>query len=282
MGFSVNKLLYEEANIRLSCNRILRTGIEFKIENLSDSEILVILNIALDRIGYNSWGGGNDWTIGTHGTKVCIENGDLTYVEHASMSLNGTVFINGIGVEEFSVCDSNLGGTEHLEINLSEGTKQYSTDAQGLNFYIENKREVSITIGIWIFYYKWRRTNFRKCYNNSSTYERYIRIGYFGFNSDYFPSELNSFSGIMSTRINGKDLVDRFPVSYGNEISAESQNEEPVKVQTHESEKSSVEIAYEKACSLTVNNLVKKTDNFTGKTHYFYGNLIIQTRIKNG
>ncbi len=151
MGFSVNKLLYEEANIRLSCNRILRTGIEFKIENLSDSEILVILNIALDRIGYNSWGGGNDWTIGTHGTKVCIENGDLTYVEHASMSLNGTVFINDIGAEEFSVCDSNLGGTEHLEINLSEGTKQYSTDAQGLNFYIENKREVSITIGFESF-----------------------------------------------------------------------------------------------------------------------------------
>ena len=155
--FPVNKLLYEGANIRLSCSKILRTGIEFEVENLSDSEVLVTLNIGLDGVGYNSWGDGNDWTIAPHETKVCTENGDLTYVEHARMSLHGNVFIDGLGVEEFSICDSELGGNEHHEVELTEGTAQYSSDdlmvgyvdadAQGLNFYVENKREVSITIG---------------------------------------------------------------------------------------------------------------------------------------
>ena len=156
--FDVNKLLYEGTYVKITCSKILKTGIEFEVENLSDSEILVSLNIGLDGVRYSSWGEANDWTIGAHETKTCIQNGnqDLNYVEHSYMSLYGNVFVNSSGVENFSVCDAELGGSEHPELELNDGIEQFSNDnlmvkyidadARGMNFYVENKRDVSIMV----------------------------------------------------------------------------------------------------------------------------------------
>ena len=84
----------------------------------------------------------------------------------------------------------------------------------------------------------------------------------------------------MFTQIEGKDLADRFPVSYGietEETSKESQNSEPVDAEETVNEKSNVETDYEKACSLTINDLKEKYNSFSGKNYYYYGDLIIQT-----
>lgn len=283
--YSVNKLLYEGINIKLSCNKILKTGIEFEIENLSDSEISVSLAIGLDGIRYKAWSDVNDWTIGAHETKVCTMNGDLTYVEHAYISLNGIVFIDGVGVEEFSVCDAELGGKENFEIEFEEGTEQYSSDdlvveyidadAQGLNFYVENKRDVSITVGFESF----TMNGEEQISGNVTTIPPHTKdvfeLDILSYNSDYFSSELKSFQGIMFAQVDGKGMGDRLPVSYVVETSAESQTSELVKWQ--ENEKSDTEIAYEKACSLTINDLEKRTSSFSDTTHYYYNGLIIQT-----
>lgn len=283
--YSVNKALYEGTNIKLSCDKILKTGIEFEIENLSDSEILVSLDIGLDGIRYQAWSDVNDWTIGAHETKVCTINGDLTYVEHAFISLNGIVFRDGTGIEEFSVCDAELGGKENYEIEFEEGIEQYSSDdlvveyidadAQGLNFCVENKRDVSITVGFDSF----TMNGEEQISGNVTTIPPHTKdifaLDILSYNSDYFSSELKSFQGIMFTQIDGKGMVDRFPVSYEVETFADSQTREPVKQQ--ENEKSDTQVAYEKACSLTINDLEKKTSSFSGTTHYYYNGLIIQT-----
>lgn len=283
--YSVNKLLHEGVNIKLSCKKIMKTGIEFEIENLSDSEILVSLDIGLDGIRYKAWGDANDWTIGAYETKICTMNGDLTYVEHAYISLNGIVFVDGTGVEEFSICDVELGGKENYEIEFNEGIEQYSSDdlvvkyidadAQGLNFYVENKRDMSITVGVDSFTMNGKE----QIAGNVTTIPPHTKdifsLDILSYNSDYFSNELKSFQGIMYTQIDGKGMIDRFPISYGEEKFAENQNSESMKQQ--ENEKSVTEMAYDKACSLTINDLEKKTSSFSGTTHYYYNSLIIQT-----
>lgn len=281
----VDKLLYNGVNVRLSCKKLLKTGIKFEVENLSDSEILVSLDVGLDGIRYRAWGDANDWTIGAYETKICTMNGNLNYVEHARISLNGIVFIDGTGAEEFSVCDVELGGKENYEIEFEEGVEQYSSDdlvvkymdadAQGLNFYVENKRDVSITVGVDSFTMNGEEQIAGNVTSIPPHTKDIFSLDILSYNLDFFSGELKSFQGIMFSQIDGKGMVDRFPISYVEVAFAENQNSETIRQQ--ENEKSDTEIAYEKACSLTINDLEKKTSSFSGTTHYFYKGLIIQT-----
>lgn len=154
--FTINKQIYDGNLITLSCKEICTNGIMFECENKSNDDIHIMLDIALDGCMQGLWSNVDDSTIPANETKQFIMNGSINNIEHELMSINGTIFVNHTGEEEFDICDISLGGQRN-EDNAESGEVMYSTDdlvveylgadAQGVKFGVTNNRNKTITFG---------------------------------------------------------------------------------------------------------------------------------------
>lgn len=290
--FSANRLLYEGANIVLSFNSISYDGIEFEVQNLSESDISVMLSVGLDGIGVSLWSNATDWDIAGGETKICKMQGDIVNTEHSTMSLHGTVFKDGTGIEEFDVCEAELGGEKNIEIEFPDGEELYSSDelnvqyidadAQGLNFLVKNNRDVSITIGFDSLFLNDDDDDYGiGCIEVPPYTTSMLSMDILSYNSDYFSDNVKSFSGIMYTTIDGQGLVDRFVVPAGASIASESSEEQSNQLSDTEpeltKETSETETAYNTACSLTIDDLKEKTVDLKYEiwTSHSYNGLIL-------
>lgn len=233
----VNVDLFESDNIALKCDSISKDGILFEVKNLSDSELFVMLTLGLDGVSVNLWGDGDEWNVGANETKLCKMNGNLKFTEHASMSLQGMIFKDNVEIESFDICDVELGGKSNPEYTFENGEEQYSSDeltveyidadAKGLNFLVDNKRDISITINFESLTVNGKEITA----GNASTIPPHTKgiftLDLLSYNSDYFPDDLQSFNGVMQTTIQDKGIIDRFPVESKTSRDANTVNEEP-------------------------------------------------------
>lgn len=286
--FSANRMLYEGANIVLSFNSISYDGIEFEVQNLSESDISVMLSVGLDGIGVSLWGDANDWDIAGGETKICKMEGDIVNTEHSTMSLHGTVFQDGTGIEEFDVCEAELGGEKNIEIEFPDGEELYSSDelnvqyigadAQGLNFLVKNNRDVSISAGFETLTINDDDDDYSIGRKEIPPYTTsMLSMDVLTYNPDYFSDDVKSVSGIMDTLIDGRGTVDRFPISSGKAASSEKSNQASDAEPELAKEPSETETAYNTACSLTINDLKEKTVDLTNEdwTYHSYKGLIL-------
>lgn len=230
--FEVNKVVYNSSMIELSCNNITTNYIEFTCKNKTDKNIDIFMYISLDGIVYPTYG--SDTIIQPNSTSSFMLNGTFETLEHEVMSLCGNVFVDGTGIEEFDICDFKLGGKRN-EKTLEEGNEDiYSSDnlqvsyigadAQGLNFYVNNKRQNSITIGFEEFFINDDDENYGHGVTSIPANSQTIyHVNILSYNKEYFSDDINKFSGIMYTSLN-HEMADRFPISYSIENNALSNN----------------------------------------------------------
>lgn len=265
-SFTLNKQIYDGNLMTLSCKEICTNGIIFECENKSNDDIHIMLDIALDGCMQGLWSNVDDSTIPANKTKQFIMNGTINNVEHELMSINGTIFVNHTGKEEFDICDIPLGGQRN-EDDIKSGEVMYSTDdlvveylgadAQGVKFGVINNRDKTITFGADSFTINnddqdYAMTVTSIVGHSKGTYS----IDILTYNENYFSNDLHSFEGILSTNIDGEGIVDRFPISYTDGNSQSSQN-------NNATEENSLTID-EVECLNTVINEIKTTyGNFT-------------------
>ena len=207
----------------------------FECKNKSDNNIDIILNIALDGYMQKVWCNADNSTISANETKQIIMNGTLDKVEHELMSINGTVFVNHTGEEEFDICDISLGGQRN-EDDIKPGEVMYSTDdlvveylgadAQGVIFGVTNNRNKTITFGADSFIINNDDKDYAMTVTNIVGHSRgTYSIDIFSYNENYFSNDLHSFEGVLRSSIDGEGIVDRFPISYTDEDSQLSQDD---------------------------------------------------------
>lgn len=277
-GFIVDKTIYENENYTLICKRILSSGIEFECTNSTDEDISLFLTIGLDGTVAELWADGYDMEIAAGETKSFTMHGLVESIEHEMMSVNGVIFSNS-DYSEFDVCDVELGGV-HNSVELVSGEVVYSTsglvveylgaDAQGVNYKVINNRTSSITFGAESFTINGDDTDYAITVttipgHTQGTYS----IDILSYNENYFSNELASFEGILFADVSGEGVVDRFPVSYGSNESAESS--EPVEPTEQVTISSGVYDAYITATTLTKKDLTK--ENSATGTKYYYEDL---------
>lgn len=232
-SFTVNKQIYDGKLVSLTCQEICTNGILFECKNKSNVDIDIMLDIALDGYMQGLWCNVDDSTIPANETKQFIMNGTINNIEHELMSINGTVFVNHTGEEEFDICDISLGGQRN-EDNAESGEVMYSTDdlvveylgadAQGVKFGVTNNRNKTITFGADSFTINDNDQDYAMTVtsivgHSKGTYS----IDILTYNENYFSNDLHSFKGILSANIDGEGVVDRFPISYAGGNS-QSQN----------------------------------------------------------
>lgn len=158
-SFNVNKELFKDDRIDLTCKEITSDSIIFECKNKTDRDILFNFDISLDGILQSMWSDMDESTVLANETKKfsyyfqdSIEN-----VEHASLSLFGIGFVDGSEYMSFDIVDFDLGGNSNPD-KLESGEKIFSSDlidveyigkfAQGMNFLVDNKSTESLSLYI--------------------------------------------------------------------------------------------------------------------------------------
>lgn len=234
-SFTVNKQIYDGKLVSLTCKEICTDGIVFECKNKSDNSIDIMLNIALDGYMQKVWCNADNSTISANETKQIVMNGTLDKVEHELMSINGTVFVNHTGEQEFDICDISLGGQRN-EDDIKPGEVMYSTDdlvveylgadAQGVIFGVTNNRNKTITFGADSFIINNDDKDYAMTVTSIVGHSRgTYSIDIFSYNENYFSNDLHSFEGVLRSSVDGEGIVDRFPISYTDENSQLSQDD---------------------------------------------------------
>lgn len=263
--FIVQQTVYESEKLVLKCENITTDGIKFECTNKLDEEINIYLTIGLDGIYTGFWSESSDTTIDAGQTKEFTMNGTVKNCEHAVMSVMGTVFADS-GSITFDVCDFNLGGSENKE-SLPDGEVQYSSDdltveyvgadAQGVNFKVQNNRKVGINVGFDTFTINGEDDDYAITVEPIPAHTTGIySVDILSYNENYFSNDLKSFEGTMKTFIDGEGIIDRFPIQYGDSVSAANDSK-----------------TYEAYLEATTLNKSQLTATSLGK--YFYGDYAI-------
>ena len=233
--FEVGKTLYECDKFELSCVKISSDGIEFNCKNKTDEEIKIHLTVALDGTVASLSSEASETTIAPNKSQAFYMHSSLKTAEHKLMSVNGTAFIDS-GNVTFDVCDFDLGGKENKE-NLAKGETYYSTKdlvvayigatAQGLDFKVINSRGKSITFGADSLKINGESEDYDI---NTTTIPAHSQgvysIDILSHNENYFSNQLTSFECVLEASIDGKGVVDRFPVSYNKDEDTTNNKEE--------------------------------------------------------
>ncbi len=158
--FEVNKMIYEDNLITLSCKEITPESIVFEATNKTDYVIEWLqLDVSLDGVqlplfSYDS----SDQNIGAQETRVITMGDYIGVAEHQRLSLSGDIFVNGSSKGEIDICDFELGGKENI-VSFETGSQVYDDEhvtvyfngiaIDSMVFCVENKADYAVTVGFW-------------------------------------------------------------------------------------------------------------------------------------
>lgn len=155
-AFSVEKQIYSDDHIDLTCKEIRGDGILFECNNKTPRDILLSFDTALDGILQSMWSDVTESTVMSGEKKefMYYSQDIISNTEHETITIAGMGFVDGTEYMSFDVVDFDLGGVRNPD-KLADGTVIYESDnmdmefvglfAQGLEFKISNKTEHAIS-----------------------------------------------------------------------------------------------------------------------------------------
>lgn len=156
----INKIIYSDNIINLTCKEIKNNSIVFEVSNKTDYDIeWLYLTISLDGTQLSLYSDdGSDKNISKREMRTVTFNGDIENVQHQRMSISGDIFIDGTSKGVIDVCDFELGGKEN-KISIQKNRKIYDDEIltvyynkinlDSVQFVVDNKRHNAITVGFW-------------------------------------------------------------------------------------------------------------------------------------
>lgn len=158
--FEVNKVVFEDEIIQLTCKEITDSSIVFEATNKTDFEVdWLSMDISLDGSQLPFYAdNSSDQNIEKQEVREIEYIGEIGSAEHQYLSLAGNIFINGSSKGAIDVCNFDIGGTKN-EPSISRGKLVYEDDSvavyyneleiNNIKFCIENKLDRAITAGFW-------------------------------------------------------------------------------------------------------------------------------------
>ena len=158
--FEVNKVVFEDEIIQLTCKEITDSSIVFEATNKTDFEVdWLSMDISLDGSQLPFYAdNSSDQNIEKQEVRKIEYIGEIGSAEHQFLSLAGNIFINGSSKGAIDVCNFDIGGTKN-EPSISRGKLVYEDDSvavyyneleiNNIKFCIENKLDRAITAGFW-------------------------------------------------------------------------------------------------------------------------------------
>lgn len=158
--FEVNKVVFEDEIIQLTCKEITDSSIVFEATNKTDFEVEWLnMDISLDGSQLPFYAdNSSDQNIEKQEIREIEYIGEIGSAEHQYLSLAGNIFINGSSKGAIDVCNFDIGGTKN-EPSISRGKLVYEDDSvavyyneleiDNIKFCIENKLDRAITAGFW-------------------------------------------------------------------------------------------------------------------------------------
>ena len=158
--FEVNKVVFEDEIIQLTCKEITDSSIVFEATNKTDFEVdWLSMDISLDGSQLPFYAdNSSDQNIEKQEVRKIEYIGEIGSAEHQYLSLAGNIFINGSSKGAIDVCNFDIGGTKN-EPSISRGKLVYEDDSvavyyneleiNNIKFCIENKLDRAITAGFW-------------------------------------------------------------------------------------------------------------------------------------
>lgn len=159
-SFEVNKVVFEDEIVQITCKEITDSSIIFVTKNKTDFEIEWLnMNISLDGCQFSLYANNSlDQKIAAREEREIEYKGELYVAEHKYLGLSGNIFINGSSKGEIDVCNFDLGGNQN-EYEINKGKLVYEDDTvavyyNGLEinniiFCIYNKLDRAISTGFW-------------------------------------------------------------------------------------------------------------------------------------
>lgn len=159
-NFEVNKVVFEDEIIQLTCKKITNSSIKFEVMNKTDFEISWLnMDISLDGVQLSFYANNSsDQNIEGKETREIEYIGEIGSAEHQYLSLAGNIFINNSSKGAIDVCNYDIGGTKN-EPTITRGKLVYDDDTvavyyneleiNSIKFCVENKLERAITAGFW-------------------------------------------------------------------------------------------------------------------------------------
>ena len=221
-NFIIEKEICNNAFITLAIKEITFEGVEFEVTNNYSETILPHISFSLDGTQVRGWSDGAEWEIPPGNKKTCLYHCDLETLEHKLLSMNVLIFVNNIGIEEFDISNFDLGGNANPE-EIQPGKELYknekltveflNADADGLNFRVINNRDEAIGVRFDELYINGGSEIVSVTVTSVVPHAQAIySIDLRSADENYFPDDLVSFDGIITTDVQGRAL-DRFPVS---------------------------------------------------------------------
>ena len=158
--FEVNKIVFEDEIIQVTCKKITSSSIVFDIQNKTDLEIeWVNINVSLDGVQIPFYANNSsDQNISGKEVREVEYIGEIGSAEHQYLGLVGNTFINGSSKGEIDVCNFDLGGSVN-DPDIDQGKLVYEDDIvavyynaieiNSIQFCIVNKLDRAISAGFW-------------------------------------------------------------------------------------------------------------------------------------
>lgn len=159
-NFEVNKVVFEDEIIQLTCKDITNASIKFEVMNKTDFEIdWLNMDISLDGVQLPLYANdSSDQNIEGQATREIEYIGEIGSAEHQYLSLAGNIFINNSSKGAIDVCNYDIGGIKN-EPTITRKKLVYDDDTvavyyneleiNSIKFCVENKLDRAITAGFW-------------------------------------------------------------------------------------------------------------------------------------
>lgn len=148
--FVVDKEIYSDDHVDLTCKEIDSDGILFECTNKTPRDVELMLDIALDGKLQSMWCDASESTLPAGETKEFFYNANniIKSTEHKTISIAGIGFVDNTEYLSFDVANYDIGGSSNPD-ELASGEAVYSSGvmdiefigltAQGIEFKASNK-----------------------------------------------------------------------------------------------------------------------------------------------
>lgn len=233
--FPINKQVYSDEHIDLTCKEINRDGIVFECNNKTPRDIEFIFEISLDGILQSMWSDVNESTVISGETKEIIYHSQekLMQPEHKLLTLSCMGFVDNEEYLSFNVVDFDLGGNSNKD-EIKKGTSVFTSDlididfvgifAQGIEFTANNKTANKIDLYIDNIIMNGDVDGYGSAFtipaHSTGECKHYVTNYVQNFNGD----DINSFTGEISANIADLDTITLCELNYENGAMTSSSN----------------------------------------------------------
>lgn len=278
-AFSIEKQIYSDDHIDLTCKEIRGDGIVFECNNKTPRDILLNFDIALDGILQSMWSDVSESTVLTGETKefMYYSQDVISNPEHETITIAGMGFVEGSEYMSFDVVDFNIGGASNPDI-LTNGTSIYESDsidmefvglfAQGIEFKISNKTEQALSFFVDDIMMNGDVNGYGSAFSMPAHSEGICRHYVTNYVENFNGDDIKTFTGKISTNLPEQGTVTLCELSYDNESitsqritqglsAADNDESEPVTEPATETESvqeekvSATQAAFEAATTMT-------------------------------